>query len=185
MPGAPTDLTGWIASRSRTWLDLASVLDVDNLIVIGDQLVRIPRHGGAPLATRQELQALCEAHPRARGIGRAREALEQVRVGADSPPETKMRLALIRSGLPEPELQISPSPENPYAPKGDLGYRQLSLVLQYEGGHHRTPEQYSRDLNREREWASYGWSSLRYDVSDLRSEFARAIVEVDRRFRRI
>lgn len=51
-----------------------------------------------------ELRGQIEARPGVRGIRKAKAALELCRVGADSAPETKLRLALGRLGLPEPTL---------------------------------------------------------------------------------
>ena len=97
-----------LTSPARTWLDLASMAGVDELVVAGDSLVCA--HGlefPAPresLCTVAELRATVADHPGIRGIRAARTALELIRVGADSQPETMMRLALVRAGLPEPEL---------------------------------------------------------------------------------
>ena len=97
-----------LTSPARTWLDLASMASVDELVIVGDSLVcshgrefPAPRE---PLCTEAELRAMVADHPGIRGIRAARTALELIRVGADSQPETMMRLALVRAGLPEPEL---------------------------------------------------------------------------------
>ena len=97
-----------VTSPERTFLDLAATLRLDDLVAAGDSLVS--EHGPefpsprTPLTSIEALNAMLLQHPGARNIRRAREALGLVRVGADSPPETHMRLAVVRGGLPEPEL---------------------------------------------------------------------------------
>ncbi|GAA4922020.1 hypothetical protein [Nesterenkonia rhizosphaerae] len=106
------------------------------------------------------------------GIARAREAVELVRVGADSPPETAMRLGIGRAGLPEPELQIKRDPQDPYSAAGDAGYRDRRIVLQYEGKHHFSAEQQARDQRRNSEFAHAGWTVIQVNRVDLAENFS-------------
>src|SRR6478672_5044501 len=103
-----------ISTRPRTWLDLARQLSLPELVCMGDELVRIPRFNlegrSEPFATIDGLRVMLRRHPNLQGIVRAREALELMRVGADSGPETLLRLAICDAGLPEPELQIELRP---------------------------------------------------------------------------
>jgi len=97
-----------LTSPTRTRLDLASIAGLDELVIAGDSLVC--SHGPEfpaphePLCTVAELRAIVANHPGVRGVRAAREAFELIRVGADSKPETMMRLAFVRAGLPEPDL---------------------------------------------------------------------------------
>uniref|UniRef100_UPI004049E838 hypothetical protein n=1 Tax=Brachybacterium sp. GPGPB12 TaxID=3023517 RepID=UPI004049E838 len=98
---APVRLT----TRARTWRDLAPDLSEFWLIAIGDHLVRRPRpeleHGRtAPWCTLEEPREQCTG----RHAATLRAALRAVRVGADSPRETMLRLAFARAGLPDPLL---------------------------------------------------------------------------------
>jgi hypothetical protein len=103
-----------LTSRERTWLDLAQRLTVPDLTVIADHLIRIPRpeyeNRTAPYATKESLQEVIDRHTGKRGIRKARLALDLSRMGADSPPETLLRLALVDAGLPEP-LVNAPVPD--------------------------------------------------------------------------
>src|SRR5699024_11803147 len=89
---------------SDLFLALGAVLQEEALVAIGDHLVRAPRPAlegrSAPHATLEELR---EAAARAtgRGVVRVREAVGKVRMSADSPPETALRIAMVRAGLPE------------------------------------------------------------------------------------
>ena len=107
LPGELVETDGVrLTSPARTWLDLASMAGVDELVIAGDSLVCF--HGPEflaprePLCTVADLRSIVANHRGARGVRAARAALELIRLGADSQPETQMRLALVRAGLPSP-----------------------------------------------------------------------------------
>lgn len=178
-PGEVECLDGlWISTPARTWLDLAGTLPLNELICMGDQLIRIPRpdfEGRAtPHATVAQLRAMLDRHKNLQGIVRAREALELMRVGADSAPETLMRLAMLDAGLPEPELQLKLW-NNKKSPSADAGYRARRIALQYDGVHHRDPEQMHSDRRRDKAFRSAGWTVLVFTDEDLADDFRRAV----------
>jgi hypothetical protein len=117
-------------------------------------------------------------HAGSRGVRKARAAVELVRVGADSAPETQMRLALVRAGLPEPvlnhvvwgepvagESQWGGEPAPVLWP--DAAYPQWKIAVQYEGAHHSGADQYLRDIRRPDTTARSGWLELRISRLDL------------------
>src|SRR5690606_11840529 len=81
-----------VTSIERTWVDLAAVLSLVELVVIGDHLVRRPRPGLEDLSraySHPDLLAAAVGRAAGRpGVRRAREALDRVRIGSDSPKET-------------------------------------------------------------------------------------------------
>jgi hypothetical protein len=168
-------------SAERTWCDLASLLrsgQEGHLVAAGDHLVTppwTPRGRAAPATTIPELRRALAESRRFKGIRLARAALAQVRVGADSIRETQLRLALVHAGLPEPGLQVSADPEDPFAPEADLGYRRWRIALQYDGHHHRAPEQQARDARRDVWFQSRDWLNIRVTSDDLRDDFRRVI----------
>lgn len=167
------------SSPARTWLELAGLFTLDDLIILGDHLVRIPRprfeSRSTPHTTRQTLLDLSRRHPRMPGAARAREALALIRVGADSPMETKLRLAIARAGLPEPELQIALDPKDPYTLHADLGYRAARIAIQYDGGAHLTSEQQSRDNRRDTAFSLNGWRYIKVNKDDAAEGFRSVI----------
>ncbi|MBM7847132.1 endonuclease domain-containing protein [Arthrobacter roseus] len=171
-----------MSTPARTWLDLAAKLSLPDAVVLGDQLLRVPRAAfeewSAPWNVRSELFTLLSGHPNFPGIVTAREALQLMRVGADSPPETKLRLALLEWGLPEPELQVRVDPEDPWSLPADLGYRRERVAIQYGGGVHLTPEQQARDNRRDEGFNAAGWSYFKFNRTDLRGDFRRASMVV-------
>lgn len=171
-----------ISTPARTWLDLARILPLKDLVAVGDQLVRQPRpelEGRTePWATLPQLAAMLRRHPKLKGIVKARQALELIRPGSDSAPETFLRLELTAAGLPEPELQLRIVPGDPYSPAADLGYRRQRVAIQYDGGHHRTREQQSRDNRRDESFNAAGWRYFKFNSDDLADDFRGAVQRV-------
>jgi hypothetical protein len=171
-----------VTSAARTWLDLATVvppLGRDDLVVAGDHLVHHPWLTGVgrtdPLTTPAEIRAVLQRTGRFRGATAAREALALVRVGADSPPETRTRLALVGAGLPEPELQVPADPADPRSPKADLGLVRWKIALQYEGYYHRDARQQAADARRDAWFQMHGWLVIKITSEDLRDGFRRVV----------
>lgn len=168
---------------ARTWFDLSSACSVRHLVMLGDHLVRTPRpkfEGRShPHATVEELRAIIDSAGKVRGKRRSREALELIRVGADSPPETALRLSLIEAGLPEPELQVPPAPHLAEWFPADLGYPRLKIAIQYDGEPHFSPERARWDQTRNNEFHTRDWLLLLFNRDDHRDQFRRAVRHVD------
>ncbi|GAB2734434.1 hypothetical protein ACX801_02050 [Arthrobacter bambusae] len=172
-PGEVIELDGVrLTSPARTWLDLAHVMSIDDIIAAGDSIVvehdeNHPRPRQA-LATVDELKAIVAAHPGMRGVRKARLALDLVRVGADSPRETQMRLILLHAGLPEPTLNhVIFNEWGAPALWPDAAYVKERISLQYEGSHHGEAEQYKRDIRRQALTERLGWREVRVHHDDL------------------
>lgn len=164
-----------VSSPARLFIEMSGLLEFKDVVALGDELVRQPRHvlegRSSPWTSVGLLQRAVEAHPGRAGIVRAREAVELVRVGSDSPAETYLRLRMWEAGLPAPELQVRLNPEDPLSLEADLGYRRWKVAIQYEGGHHFTAEQQAKDERRNAAFESAGWIVLRVNRVDLREDF--------------
>ena len=176
-----------VSTRPRTWLDMARVVPLKDLVCLGDELIRLPRQAfegrDLPFATLEELHALTNRHKNLQGIVRAREALELMRVGADSGPETMLRLAMFDAGVPEPQLQLRLREADPLSPSADLGYRHRRVAIQYDGGHHLVPKQQLSDRRRDKAFEAAGWAVLTFDKDDLADGFERAVRMIARQLR--
>lgn len=170
----------------RAWLDLAAMMDdgqLIDLVAAGDHLVHSPWVNGirhSPLTTPARLDQELSTIGTFKGVRLARAALGLIRVGADSSPETALRLALVGAGLPEPELQVSPAPGAPFT--ADLAYPQWRIALQYDGGHHLTRAQQAIDARRDAWFQSHGWRVIRVTHEDLNNGFIRVIALVQQLF---
>jgi len=160
-----------IVDPAHLFAQLATVIRHDDLVASGDYLVTPRRRGSRLMPALTSLDAIRAAIPeRGRGAAAARRALGDVRVGAESPMETRLRLLLVRSGLPEPQL-------NPAVPIGDdvlhpdLMYPQWGVVLEYEGDHHRTDAwQWRNDIWRREAFESAGLRVIRVHRDDIQAE---------------
>jgi hypothetical protein len=174
----------FITSRARTWLDCARKMDIDEITVVADHLVRIPRPEfegrSEPYCTPADLEEMLDRHWGTPGIRKARLALEQARVGADSAPETRLRLALERAGLPTPEVNVRTELSPGVVRQPDLGYRQWRVAADYEGEGHSRPEQIVRDIQREEDYARAGWILVRISKRHMSTGAATAVAKVRR-----
>lgn len=162
-----------VTSRERTWLDLAGILPFEHVVAIGDYLVcahpaDFPMRRTA-LIEIDLLRCYLEAQRRVRGLPAARRALAFVRVGADSVPETLLRLAEGEAGLPEPTLNhVIRDPFGRAVAWPDQAWVGLRFSVQYDGEHHRTPEQQATDNWRNRAVADLEWDQLIVSAADVR-----------------
>jgi REase_MTES_1575 len=117
-----------------------------------------------------EVAAIGERYPGARGIRPLRSALALVDAGAESPQETKTRLLLVRAGLPAPQTQIEVRNKWGWVDaRIDMGWPEWLVGVEYDGEHHWTnPDQYSRDIERLELLASQGWIIVRVSARQLR-----------------
>ncbi|HHW84344.1 MAG TPA: hypothetical protein GX743_11150 [Actinomycetales bacterium] len=171
-----------VSRPERIWLEIGQIFDVENLVVLGDHLVRHPRPGlearHEPYTSIHRLREVMDRYPNTRGARRLREALPLIRVGADSRPETLCRLALVRAGLPEPELQIPLHPDDPYSYSADLGYKHARLAIQYDGAHHFSEAGMQRLARRDAAFVSEGWTVFTATGADLHEGFATLVAQV-------
>ena len=104
---------------------------------------------------------MLDRHKGTPGIRKARLALEQARVGADSAPETRLRLALEYAGLPEPQLNVPTELSAGVVRQPDLAYPEQKVAVEYEGEGHSEAAQIVRDIAREEDFARAGWLLVR------------------------
>ncbi|BAS07837.1 uncharacterized protein Rv2248/MT2308 [Arthrobacter sp. Hiyo4] len=171
-----------ITSRTRTWLDCARKMSVAELTVVADHLLRIPRPDfecrSGPYARPADLAEMLDRHKGTPGIQKARRALEQARIGSDSAPETKLRLALEYRGLPEPQLNIPVELGTGVVRQSDLAYPEQRVAVEYEGEGHSETAQIVRDIAREEDFARAGWMLVRISRRHMEDEARAAIAKV-------
>lgn len=142
-----------VASREDTWFQLCSLLPLDARVAMADSLVRLPRFGyegrSQPWSTLDALHTLIEERRGSPGVLAARRALHLARVGADSPQETRARLAFRFGGLPEPSLNsVVIHPSGHPRIQVDFMWEQERLVAEYDGVKHFEGDRAARDQDR-------------------------------------
>ena len=160
-------------SPARTFVDLAGILPLPDLVAAGDWLVC--EHGRSYGQVRGAVVAM-EALRRyvysvrwVPGIRTARAAVDLVRVGVDSVPESHLRLLLHDAGLPEfrPNLPLLDGMGRPVV-WCDLGCQEFRTCVEYDGEHHLTREQQLRDHNRDLLVSELGWHQVKISALDMR-----------------
>lgn len=186
-----------VENPASVWCRLAEVLGEDDLIAAGDYLVSGRVGGGSrvssarasggqvsggqvggdrasggrepALATLSELREAVIATAGSRGSRIRHSAIDQVRERVDSRSESLLRMLLVRSGLPEPLVNV-PAYRADGAPLGrpDLSYVDAKVALEYEGDGHRTDvQQFRYDIARRERFEDAGWRVRRVTADDL------------------
>jgi hypothetical protein len=154
-----------IASPVHTWCLLAGVLALPDLVAVGDFALT----GEYPLATMDELAAASRDWRRQRGAATLAAALELVRPGPLSRPESHARLIFMAAGLPEPELNGDIcDARGRFVAMSDLVWRERMVAWEYEGEHHATDvRQFRKDILRRERVEDIGWRLTRFTTDDL------------------
>lgn len=161
-----------VADPATVFLQLATTLRLEDLVAVGDHLVHVPRYPSAgdprPWVELDELRARAE-RAEGRGCRRARQAAALVRVGAESRPESLVRVALVQGGLPEPELNPDVLDRHGrFIGRADMLYRAARVIVEYDGEQHRTDDaQYDRDAARLEAFQAEGHLVVRARKGDL------------------
>jgi len=161
----------------RAWRQVGSLWRFDDLIAAAEHL--ISDRGRPPIASYDELLTEVETMGDVRkGILRA--ALAQARVGVRSPRETEIRLALVRAGLPEPEINWSLRDDRGgQVAELDLAYPRWRVAPEYDGRvHAEDPRQFARDADRWDLIRSLGWDHVRVLNHHMRDEGRPAVAKV-------
>lgn len=152
-----------VVSAADTWVDLASLLGVEDLVVLGDSVVR-------RADSIDPLRAALDRRGPVRGVRALREALAWIRVGADSPMETRSRLLFVRHGLPEPELNVAVTARDGsgFLCRSDFVWRDRRVIGEYQGAHHfGSYERGDDDIARRLLAEDDGWKYVEITRSDF------------------
>ena len=166
-----------VVSPPATWCDLAGLLPLDDLVIMGDVVVM---RGDSPddvrMGTTSLVRLEAEVMRRAgtKGVAQARAAFAWVRVGSRSPMETRARLCFIRAGIPEPELNGDIHDDGRWVATGDFLWRSARVIVEYQGDQHRTDRrQWRSDLQRLAILQDLGWRVILMTGADLATATAR------------
>jgi hypothetical protein len=164
-------------TAARTAYDLGRRLVPLERAVVGiDALLKATRVPASAVG------AIASRYPGARGIRHLREALDLVDAGAESPQETRLRLLLVLSGLPQPVTQIAVRDQyGRIVRRIDMGWPQWMVGVEYDGEQHFTdPDAYAGDIERLEFLASRGWTIVRVSSRHLRCRPRAVVIRVSR-----
>jgi pimeloyl-ACP methyl ester carboxylesterase len=160
-----------VTTRARTAYDLArrapslveAVVAVDALAVPNPSARQASDTGlvppGGPFVPR-DLLRLRSRHLGARNSRRVPEVVRLADPLAESPMETRTRLALVLHGLPQPVSQLAVR-HGDHCHYLDLGYPEYRVGIEYDGGEHLTPERARKDLERQHCLSVLDWTIVR------------------------
>jgi hypothetical protein len=157
----------------RTAFDLARQPGLEDGVVAVDALLTIRR------VTIEQVAAYAAARGTWPGASRVAVVLALAVPGAESPMETRLRLVLVRAGLPVPALQ-----HRVYDSQGhrvarlDLAYVRERLGIDYDGGCHFNARSARKDLRRQNALRSLGWGIFRFTGEDVLEAPTRTAAEV-------
>ncbi|MGH3676151.1 MAG: DUF559 domain-containing protein [Mycobacterium sp.] len=153
-------------TRVRTAFDLGRHLDRPQALARLDALM------WNQFFSIDEVLALAERYPRARGVRQLRELLPLVDGGAESPRESQIRLRLHDAGFRRPETQIPVLVGSRPVAFLDMGWPDFKVAVEYDGDHHRKDrDQYVKDIARLRMLEAMGWIVIRVVAEDRPEEW--------------
>lgn len=158
-----------VSSSERAWCELGAVLELRELVRAGDQLIRPANH----LSSAARLRTTLERHPARRGRETLHAAFGLLHPGAESPPETDLRLICVEAGLVGFSVNLEvPIPGSGRRRRIDLAFVREKVALEYQGDHHRDVQQWREDMTRLAELESIGWTVIYVNADDLRDPAA-------------
>jgi hypothetical protein len=161
----------------RAWRQTGTLWGLDDLIAAADFL--IADRGRRPITTLEHLLAEVDEMGDVRN-GILRRALMQVRAGVRSPRETRLRLLLVRAGLPEPDINLSLRDHRGFAVvELDLAYPRWKVAPEYDGRvHAEDAKQFAKDADRWDLIRSLGWDHVRILNHHMRDGGRPAVAKV-------
>jgi hypothetical protein len=158
-------------SPNRTVWDLATWLEPVRSVPVIDALGRSGVLDGAAL------DAYLAAHRDRRGHRRAARAVALSDAGAQSPPESVLRVRLVLAGMPKPVVQYEVRlPTLTLHP--DLAWPEYQVAMEYDGQWHGDPGQLPLDRRRLNLLVSAGWIVLHATNDQLRRGFRDVLTEL-------
>jgi very-short-patch-repair endonuclease len=146
----------------RTVRDSGSGREPVESVVAVDMAVR------AGIVRLQELTEYVARHPGEKGIKRLRRAIALADPRSESPMETRLRVELIKAGLPRPDVQTELRDiSGRLLGRADLYYPDSRLVIEYDGENHK--DRLVSDLRRQNALVNAGYQILRFTAADLRA----------------
>lgn len=148
---------------ARTAFDIGRTLPTDLAVPILDALMNATRLKPTGVL------ALADARPGYRGIRKLRATMSLVDGGAESPQESRVRLLLVKAGLPKPETQIEFRDQfgAPFI-RVDIGWQEWRVAVEYDGVQHWTDRrQRSWDIDRIAMLEAMGWVVVRVSAEML------------------
>jgi len=149
-----------VTGPSRTWRDLAAVLEPAALLAATDQVL-------ADLCTLPDLERQLARRPTGRGAARARAVLPVADARSESPMESVLRWLLHQARVPPPVVQHEIRDAGGFVARVDMAWPVHRLVVEFDGDGHRDRDVFVNDLRRQNRLVAAGWTVLRFTSADV------------------
>ena len=168
-----------VTTPLRTAFDLARWHELVEGVVAVDALAHLA--GFSPDA----LLPLVERYPRARGNRRIAKVAAAADARAGSPMQSRLRMAILRAGLPRPQVRHPVTGVAGQVVWLDLAYPQHLVGVEYEEGDPVRPGRVLSDAGRYTRLVDQGWRIYRYTSWDVHHDQPRIVDELTRALNRI
>lgn len=164
-----------LTTPAQTWLHLSPHLSLNELIVLGDALMRRTN----PLTTLSAMADVIDETHKMKGLVRARAALPRCRTRTDSNQESRLRLLLEDAELTVPQVNHLVYDRETFLAMVDLAYPDLKIAIEYDGDVHRIKQlTWSKDIDRRESLRAHGWIVLVVEASQFRDYPERILARV-------
>lgn len=132
-----------------------------------------------------ELEVYTKQFPGHRGVRQLRALIPLIDSRVESPPESWVRLLMIKSDLPRPEPQVWVVDETGYAfARIDLAYEDRKIGIEYDGeDFHSQPHQLAYGAARDVKLRALEWIMIHVDKERLRTEPWGIVREIEQALR--
>ena len=170
--------TADIPLRDKAWISSSRVRCLRPVRASADLLRRLPLADAVVVADAVQYAGLVDAdalsdelvhHVGLRGVRSARRAWEFSDRLAESPPESRVRLALVLAGLAPVCQHVVTDSRGAFVARVDLAFPEHRVAIEYDGwAVHQQGDAFRRDRQRQNALVMAGWTVLRFTAEDLR-----------------
>ena len=152
-----------ISSPERMWCELAEILQLHELVAVGDYLI----HWRSPFTSLAALRSALDRFPGRRGKPMARVALSMLNERIESPKESELHVILIQAGIDAFEINF-PILVARTRYRADFADPVLKVILEFQGDYHRNARQWRADMTRISKLEEADWYVMQLNSDDLR-----------------
>ena len=153
-----------ISSPERVFCELAAVLDLSDLVAVGDFLVRRM----LPLTSREALAIAIARYPGRRGMPLLRASHPMLNDRSESRKESHLRVIILMARLPGLVANLPITTSGGFDHRADLAFPELKVLVEYQSDYHSDPDNFRADMTRRARLEADGWFVMLVNANDLR-----------------
>lgn len=152
-----------ISSPERVFCELAALLDLPQLVAVGDFLIR----ERLPFTSLARLADTVDRFPGRRGLRILNTAVPLLNGRSESPRESRLRVIVTVAGLPGLVANLPISTSGGFHYRADLAFPRRRTIIEYQSDYHSGPEQFRADMTRRSRLEADGWFVVLVNADDL------------------